>query len=95
MFILQLQYPTASSIVQSLLYLIRAWQPHSPRKDARAGLYSSRLSAYTFVVIANLPKSKRSNKVVQIAKDRCTTKVLRHASLAFLKIIVVISILTV
>lgn len=47
------------------------------------------------VVIANLSKSKRSDEVVQIAKDRYTTKILKHASFAFFKIVVIIDILIV
>jgi hypothetical protein len=53
------------------------------------------LLANTIVIIANLSKSKRNNKVVQITKDKYATKILRHASLAFLKIFVVINILIV
>jgi len=48
-----------------------------------------------FVVIANFSKSKKNNKVVQITKDKYITKILRYASLAFLKIVVVINILIV
>jgi len=72
---------------------MRTWQPHSPCKDARAILDSDRLSAYAVVVIANLPKSKGSDEAVKITKDRHTTKILRHASLAFLKVAVVVGIL--
>jgi len=51
--------------------------------------------ANTIIIIANLSKSKRNNKVVQITKDKYATKILRHASLAFLKIVAVINILIV
>jgi hypothetical protein len=51
--------------------------------------------ANTIVIIANLSKNKRNNKVVQITKDKYATKILRHASLAFLKIVAVINILIV
>jgi len=53
------------------------------------------LFANTFVVFANLSKSKRNNKVIQITKNKYATKILRYRSLAFLKIVVVVNILIV
>jgi len=49
----------------------------------------------TFIIIANLLKSKKNNKVVQITKNRYATKILKYASFAFLKIVIVINILIV
>jgi len=46
-----------------------------------------------FIVIANLLKSKRNNKIVQITKNKYITKILRYTSFAFFKIVVVINIL--
>ena len=46
-------------------------------------------------MIADLTKSKENNKAVKIAKDRHAAKILRHASLTFLKIITVVRVLTV
>jgi len=48
-----------------------------------------------FIVIANFLKNKKSNKVIQIIKDKYAIKILKYASLTFLKIIIVINILIV
>jgi len=74
---------------------MRILQTYSSRKDTYVKLNNNKLFANTFVIIANLSKNKRSNKVVQITKNKYATKILRHASLAFLKIVVVINILIV
>jgi len=86
----------------SLYYRIRllASDPHttphnSSRKNILARLDNSRLFANIFVIIANFSKSKRNNKVIQITNNKHATKILKYASLVFLKIVVVIDILIV
>jgi len=48
-----------------------------------------------FVVFTNFSKSKKSNKIIQITKNKYTIKILRYASFAFLKIVIVVNILIV
>jgi len=90
-----LQFQRSSGLVQSILYLMCTWQPHSLCKRARASHESCRLSTDTSIVIPYLSKCKRSDEAVQIAKDRYTAKLLRHSGLAFLQSTVVIIILAV
>ncbi len=76
-----------------LLYLIYIQQIYSFCKNTFARLDNNRLFANIFIVIANLLKNKKNNKVIQITKDKYITKILKYINLIFLKIVIIINIL--
>ncbi len=62
-------------------------------KNIFARLDNNKIFINMYIVIANLLKSKKINKVVQITKDKYVTKFLKYTSLALFKIVIVVNIL--